>query len=76
MEPGVFLEHTPELQTFGATQSLSGVHIVRHCPDGPQLYVPHDMVAAAWHTPVPLQVRGDECVEPVQPAAAHCVPLA
>ena len=74
--PGVFLEHTPVLQTFGLTQSAFDAHMVRHCPEGPQLYVPHDEVVAGWHMPVPPQVRGDECVDPVQAAAAHWVPPA
>jgi hypothetical protein len=31
-------------------------------------------IVAAWQVPVPLHVRAEVNVEPVQLAAAHCVP--
>ena len=34
------------------------------------------LVVAVWHVPVPLHVRADDAVAPVQLAAAHWVPLA
>jgi hypothetical protein len=42
----------------------------------PQLYVPHDDGVVVWQVPVPLQVRGDVNVVPVQVEAAQVLPSA
>jgi len=69
------LVQTPPMQTFGETQSPSTVQVVRQAPE-PHANGSHIDVAAAWQVPVPLQVRADVSVEPVQLAAAHWVPAA
>jgi hypothetical protein len=73
--PFVFFVHTPPLQMLGLLQSALVVHEVLHA------LVPHTNgsqleVLAAWQVPVPLQVRVEDSVTPVQLAAAHCVPEA
>jgi hypothetical protein len=73
--PLVFLVHTPPMQTLGVLQSASTVQVVLHAPvlqaKGSQL-----VVVAAWQVPVPLQLRADVSVAPVQVAVAQLVPLA
>jgi hypothetical protein len=56
-------------------QSALVVHVVLQAP------VPHTNgsqpeVVAVWQVPVPLHVRAEVSVAPVQLAAAHCVPEA
>jgi hypothetical protein len=55
--PSGFFVHWPALQMLGAMQSALVVHVVRQVPLGLQLYAPQEMGVAAWHVPVPLQVR-------------------
>jgi hypothetical protein len=55
--PRGFFVHWPALQMLGEMQSLSAVQLVRQVPLGPQLKLPHEIGAAAWQVPVPLQVR-------------------
>jgi hypothetical protein len=38
--------------------------------------LPQDVAVEVWHVPVPLQVRAEVSVDPVQLAATHVVPLA
>ena len=66
---------TPVEQTFGDTQSVSTVHVVLQAPV-PQVNGSHIDVVAVWQVPVPLQVREDVSVEPVQVAATQVVPAA
>ena len=70
-----FLPQLPALQTFGLLQSALVEHVVLHAAvphaNGSQLEV-----VAAWQVPVPLHVRADVSVTPVQLAAAHWVPEA
>ena len=71
--PAAFLVQLPPLQLNGDTQSAPVVQVVLHAP------VPHTNgsqleVVAVWQVPVPLQVRADVSVTPVQLAAAHWVP--
>jgi len=64
------------LQMFGATQSASTPHVVRHLPAGmSHWYFPQDDVVAAAQTPAPSHRRAEVKVEPVQLPATHCVPL-
>jgi hypothetical protein len=67
------LVHTPLEQRLGDTQSVSTVQVVLHAPV-PQANGSHMDVVAVWHVPVPLHVRADVSVEPVQLDATHCVP--
>jgi hypothetical protein len=62
------------MQLNGATQSVFAVQVVRHAPV-PQAYGSHIEVVAAWQVPVPLHERAAVSVDPVQLAAAHCVPV-
>jgi hypothetical protein len=55
--PSGFLVHWPALQMLGATQSVSVVQRVRQVPPVPQLKGAHEIAAAVWQTPAPLQVR-------------------
>jgi len=71
--PSDFRPQLPVLQTLGDAQSALVVQVVRQAP------VPHAKGAqledvAVWQVPVPLHVRADVTVDPVQVAAAHCVP--
>jgi hypothetical protein len=63
------------VQVFGDAQSAVVLQVVRHMPV-PHANGSHIDVLAAWQVPVPLQVRADVSVDPVQVAAAHCVPAA
>jgi hypothetical protein len=69
------LVQTPLEQMFGETQSVSALHDILQTPE-PHPYGSHIDVVAAWHVPVPLQVRADVSVDPVQVAAAQVVPAA
>jgi hypothetical protein len=73
--PFVFSVHTPPLQMSGLLQSALVVHDVLQAPV-PQMYGLQLEVDPAWQVPVPLQVRVDVRVTPVQLAAAHWVPEA
>ena len=64
---------TPMTQTLGDTQSVSTLQLVRQAPV-PQTNGSHIDVVAVWQVPVPLHVRADVSVEPVQLGATHCVP--
>jgi hypothetical protein len=75
VEPLVFFEQTVPLQTLGLLQSVSAAHVVLHAV-APHRYGSQGDVAAAWQVPVPLHIRAADAVEPVQVAAAHCVPAA
>jgi hypothetical protein len=55
--PRGFFVHCPALQMLGATQSVSVVQRVRQVPPVPQLKGAHEIAAAVWQTPAPLQVR-------------------
>jgi len=66
---------TPMTQTLGDTQSVSTLQVLRHAPV-PHTNGSHIDVVAVWQVPVPLQVRPDVNVEPVQAAAAQLVPAA
>jgi hypothetical protein len=66
---------TPPEQMFGDAQSVSTVQVVLQAPV-PQANGSHIDVVAAWQVPVPLQVRVDVSVEPVQLAATQLVPAA
>jgi hypothetical protein len=75
LAPMDFLPQLPALHTLGLLQSALVEQVVLHAP------VPHPKgsqldVEAAWQVPVPLHVRADVSVTPVQLAAAHCVPEA
>ena len=70
------LPQLPPLQTFGATQFASVVHVTRQVPDVPQLYAPQPVGETVPHTPAPSQVRGGVNVVPLQVDAAQVVPLA
>jgi hypothetical protein len=65
----------PVEQMLGETQSVSTLQVVLHAPV-PHANGSHIDVAAAWQVPVPLQVRADVSVEPVQVAATQVVPAA
>jgi hypothetical protein len=71
--PMDFFPQLPALHTFGLLQSALVVQVVLHAPV-PQTNGSQLEVVAAWQVPVPLQVRADVSVTPVQLAAAHCVP--
>ena len=64
---------TPVEQMLGDTQSVSTVQVVLHAPV-PQPNGSHIDVVAVWQVPVPLQVRADVSVEPVQVAETQVVP--
>jgi hypothetical protein len=66
---------TPMTQTLGETQSVSTLQVLRQAPV-PHTNGSHIDVVAAWQVPVPLHVRADVSVDPVQLAATHCVPAA
>jgi len=67
--------HTPVEQMFGDTQSVSAPQVVLQAPV-PHVYGSHIEVVAVWQVPVPLQVRADVSVEPVQVAETQVVPAA
>jgi hypothetical protein len=73
--PLVFLVQTPLMQTLGLLQSVLTVQVVLHAPalqaNGSQL-----VVVAVWQVPVPLQLRAEVSVAPLQLAVAQLVPLA
>jgi len=71
--PFVFFVHTPPLQMLGLLQSALVVQLVLHAPV-PQRYGSQLDAVPAWQVPVPLQVRREVSVAPVQLAAAHWVP--
>jgi hypothetical protein len=66
---------TPVEQTFGDTQSVSALHDVLQAPV-PQPNGSHIDVVAVWQVPVPLHVRAEVSVEPVQLGATQVVPAA
>ena len=71
--PMPFFAQLPPWQVNGATQSASSVQVERHAVP-PHTYGSHIDVVAAWQVPLPLHDRDAVSVEPVQVAAAHCVP--
>jgi hypothetical protein len=71
--PMAFLPQVPPLQTLGDAQSALLVQVVLHAPV-PQANGSHADVVAAWQVPVPLQVRAEVSVVPVQLGPAHCTP--
>ena len=73
--PIPFLVQLPPMQVLGDTHSASTVQVLRQAAP-PQAYGSHVDVVAAWQVPLPLHDRVDVSVEPVQLAAAHCVPAA
>jgi hypothetical protein len=73
--PVPFFAQLPPMQVKGATQSASTVHVVRQAVP-PHMYGSHIDVVAAAHVPALLHDRDEVSVEPVQVAAAHCVPAA
>jgi hypothetical protein len=75
VEPFVFFVHTPPLQMFGLLQSALVVHVLLHAPV-PQANGSQLDVLAVWQVPVPLHVRTEDSVTPVQLAPAHWVPEA
>jgi hypothetical protein len=74
--PLPFLPQLPPVQTLGATQSASAVHVARHVPAPPHLYAPQLVAVAVPHVPVPLQVRAGVNVVPLHVDAAQVVPIA
>jgi len=73
--PLLFLAQLPPMHVNGDTQSASIVQVVRQAAPL-QAYGLHMDVVAVWQVPLPLHERDDVSVEPVQVAAAHCVPVA
>ena len=68
--------HLPPVQTkFALMQSALLVQPVLQAPV-PQLYGVQEVVPGLLQVPVPLHVDAGVSVEPVQVAAAHCVPEA
>jgi len=74
--PFGFLPQLPPVQTLGATQSASAVHVARHVPLPPHLYAPQPDDVTVPHTPAPLQVRAGVNVVPLQVDAAQVEPIA
>jgi hypothetical protein len=70
------LPQLPPVQTLGATQSASAVHVARHVPLAPHLYAPQLPALAVPHVPAPSQVRAGVKVVPLQVDAAQVVPMA
>lgn len=75
--PSASLPQLPLTQLFVVTQSVLAVQVVRQV--GVVVlhrYGSHCEVVTARHTPAPSHVRCGVSVDPVQVAAAHCVPVA
>src|SRR5262245_23624279 len=72
--PGVFFAQPPLMQMFGATQSVSAVHVVRQLPLVPQVNGSQPAVEPGWQTPDPLHVRGGAYVDCAQLSATQIAP--
>jgi hypothetical protein len=71
-----FLPQLPPVQTLGARQLASVVHVTRQLPLPPQTYAPQFVAVAVPQVPAPSQARAGVNVVPLQVDAAQVVPIA
>jgi len=70
------LPQLPPVQTLGATQSASAVHVARQVPVVPQVYGSQDSCIPGAQVPMPSQRPAWVAVMPVQVGEMHWVPEA
>jgi hypothetical protein len=72
--PTGFLPQLPRLQVVGAMQSLSPVHVVRHCPFVSHWNGAHDVLVAPAQVPAPSQRPAVMSMPSEQPACWQMAP--